>query len=88
MPSHDRPELVGAELDLFDLLLSSHIRYMAHRLRCLDNAVRSGLSEARAHEIARMAIVYGAPVKLRQNLETVLTTIENLPATDDREEPS
>lgn len=79
MPPRERPPLQGAELDLFDLLLSAHVRYMAHRMRCFDVAVQSGVSEQRSQEIARLVLIYAAPRHLRANLDRVLATVEQLP---------
>ena len=74
----NRPNLQGAELGLFDVLLASHVRYMRQQYEYFELARSHGLSLERTQEIAAMVLVYAAPEQFAGRVKEIIGVVDQL----------
>jgi hypothetical protein len=68
----DRPNLQGRELQLFEMLIAIHAKYMFQRHRIFQEVKCFGMTEERIEEIATLSLIHGAPPEIRSRLQAVV----------------
>lgn len=74
-----RPNLDGAELGFFDVLVALHVRYIRHRGEAFRLAGEHGMSDERILEIAKLSLVYACPENLRRSMHKVVAVVDAMP---------